>query len=500
MNTTLTFLRMGMTVGLGVVGTRLLLSYLGEVDFGLIGALGATGALLQATQAALTMSSQRHLAYEIGRRDWDKLRRVFFTSLVVFVAAGTLLWIAGACLTPLVTGGLNIPVERQSAAWWVYQASLATLVVGVWSTPFRALLVANQEIVVTTVADAAYGVLRFISVLLLLVVPWDLMVSYAAMQLVLVAFTRMMYVAWCVRRNDQCAFDRSLFDRAEAREILRFAGWGSLGNLSVSLRLQGGVLLVTAFFGPAMNSANTIAVQVAGYMNNMKEGVRLAVQPVIVGAMARGDTLTVRRMTLASSKYIAVLVSLLFVPAFIEAKQLLDLWLATTPAFTLILVRLTMCWVFINVLFTGHILALQGTGNIGWYTLTVLIVSGLTLAVTYYCYSLGLPVWWLQANMVAGMALLLAVVVVGIGREIELPASSWFRRTFAPILAINLPAACAAYAVFLLLSEGATRLLLVGVVYGATALPLTWFVGLEDWEREQFSRVFGGMLSKLRRA
>ena len=491
-NTGATFARMMLTIGLGLVGTRILLDHLGEIDFGLIGALGATGALLAATKAGLTTSAQRHFAYETGRQDWATLQKVFFTAWLLFILLGVALWVVAASLTPVILGVLIIPEDRADAAWWVYQLSLLTIVVTVWTTPFRAMLTAHQMIVLTSIADGVFGVLRFCSILLLLIVPWDLMITYVAMQVVLLASVQGFLALKCLRTIPHCRFRISLFDRQEAKRILHFAGWGSLGNLSQSMRLQGGVLLVTSFFGPKVNAANTIAVQIVGYISNVKEAIRIAVQPVIVGAEARGDRKTVHQMTLASSKYIALVITLGFVPVFLEAEQLLDLWLVDIPPFTLILTRLSIVWIVINVLFLGHVVALQGTGNIGWFTRAALLISVLILGGTWLCFRAGMPVWCLPAVTILGMLALLAVVLVGVGREIQLPPSVWFKKTLMPLLVVVLPATCAAAALHRFLPPTLWRFAAVLGAYGIIATPLIWRVALEPWERNQFSRV--GML------
>ena len=159
-NTGATFVRMMLTIGLGLVGTRILLDHLGEVDFGLIGALGATGSLLAATKAALTTSAQRHFAYETGRQDWAALQCVFFTTWTLFTLLGLALAVILASLAPVVLSVLIIPEERAEAAWWVYHLSLLTIVITVWFTPFRAMLTAHQMIVVTSIADGIFGLLR----------------------------------------------------------------------------------------------------------------------------------------------------------------------------------------------------------------------------------------------------------------------------------------------------------------------------------------------------
>src|SRR5690606_18295716 len=104
-NSISTFARMAFTVVIGLLVTRLLLQYLGKIDFGLILALGATGTLLQFITSALTSSVQRQLALEIARGDPERMRTVFSTAWLVYMGLGVAVWLVGVALTPLIMHG-----------------------------------------------------------------------------------------------------------------------------------------------------------------------------------------------------------------------------------------------------------------------------------------------------------------------------------------------------------------------------------------------------------
>ena len=115
-NTVVTYMRMAMTIVITLVVTRLLLRILGSADYGLLMLFGATGLLLDIVSQALTASAQRHLAYELGRGDNQRLRDVFNTTLGIFLATGVLIVAVGTALAPLVLSVLNIPPGRETAA------------------------------------------------------------------------------------------------------------------------------------------------------------------------------------------------------------------------------------------------------------------------------------------------------------------------------------------------------------------------------------------------
>jgi len=491
------FGRMAITVGIGLVVLRLQLLWLGEIDYGLILAMGATGSLLQFVSQALTTSVQRHFAYEIGRDDRQQLTRVFSTAWMIFASVAMGLWVVGQMLTPLMMR-LNIPADRLDAAWWVYQFSLLSLVAAVLATPFQAIIVAHQRLIVTATMGIVSMLLRLVAVLMLLVVPWDRMIAFTAMQLAGFVFVQSLFVAWCLWKYRESRPRPSQFDRSQIGRIVGIAGWSVLGDLSWRLRMQGGVILLTVFFGPAMNAPYGVAMKVVGYVMSFSQAIRLAVLPVIVGAEAKGNRTNVHRLALVAGKYTILLLSLAFIPIWIEADQVLDLWIRHVPAYTVIFVRLALIWVMTQAFFIGYRLALLSTGDIGWYTRQNLSISVATLIVAGLAFYAGMPPWVLPAVTIVAILALMLVALVGIGSQIELPPGRWLRETLSPTLAVLVPATVLAVLAHWMLPRTLWRIVAVGVAYGVAATPLIWRLGLADWEREQFLQVAQSGFSKLR--
>lgn len=492
------FGRMGLTVGIGLLITRLLLRWLGEVDFGLVLALAATGSLLQFLTSALTTSVQRHLAYELGRDDLPRLRRVVSTAWVLFYAVGIGFWVIGQLLAPLVLYLMTIPPDRMNACWWVYQIALLNLVVGVTATPFQAVMVAHQHLTAQAFFELLSTVARLVAVLMLLVVSWDQMIAFTAIQLAGYALVCWATVAYCCWRFPEARPRWRDFDRSEVRRIVELTGWTVMGNLSWRMRMQGGTVLLNIFFGPRVNAAYGISIQLAGYVSSFTQAIRLAVLPAIVGAQAQRNQRNVHRLALVAGKYSLLLLSLLFVPIWIAAPQILRLWLGELPPYTIVLARIVLIWALTYIFTIGYRLALLSTGDIGWYARTTFLTSVAAIACSasgFYC---GLPPWWLPVFELVGVLVLLHVQIIKIGAEIDLPARRWVREALLPTLGVLLPAVAVAATTYQWLPESPWRVLAVLVAYGLVAVPLIWWVGLAAWEREQFVQFAWAGLARLR--
>src|SRR5206468_1936726 len=117
LNTSSTFARMLVSVGISLLTTRLLLGMLGETDLGIFGLVWAAISTVSIVSESLLNSTVTRLAMEIGRRDDQRLRRVMATSVVIFAAIAALMMLISLLFGGPVLGLLNIPSGRLHDAW-----------------------------------------------------------------------------------------------------------------------------------------------------------------------------------------------------------------------------------------------------------------------------------------------------------------------------------------------------------------------------------------------
>ncbi|MGH8647389.1 MAG: hypothetical protein ACREX4_24180, partial [Gammaproteobacteria bacterium] len=214
------------------------------------------------------------------------------------------------------------------------------------------------------------------------------------------------------------------------------------------------------------------------------------VQPAIVAQEARQRRAQVHQLALVTGKYSVLVLAGIFIPIWLDTELILRLWLGELPPHTVILVRLGLVWSLLMPLATGHNLALQATGDIGWYTRIVLGLAGAALlaaGVGFYVFGAG-P-WALPAATIMMTVALVGIAVVMIGRRIELLPRVWLRRVVWPVACVIVPATGAAVAMHYLIGPTPWRILATAGVYAISAIPLMWHVAFEEWEKEHFLRI-----------
>ena len=142
-------------MGVSLYTSRIILNTLGVEDFGIYNVVGGIVIMFSFLNSAMSSATQRFLSFELGKKDYTQLKRVFSMSLnihviiafVIFILAETIgLWFLNA--------KLNIPAERMGAANWVYQFSILAFVVTVVSVPYNAIIIALYGTLITVTTKA----------------------------------------------------------------------------------------------------------------------------------------------------------------------------------------------------------------------------------------------------------------------------------------------------------------------------------------------------------
>jgi O-antigen/teichoic acid export membrane protein len=486
LNTLATYARMVLTVGIGLATTRLLLATLGEIDFGIFAVLGGGLSLLMIVSTALAASAQRHLAYEIGRKNELALREVFSTSVVIYLVLGFFIAALGLALRPAFLHGLTLPDDRLHAAGWVYNFTLLNMAISVLVTPYMAVFVARQAMI----QDAFFAILTSVAGLLaILFTPYvhhDNLIGYA----VLITVTRLTLMSLQVLRGlllfPEARFARRFVRLARVRELVGFAGWSFLGQMAWTIRAQGATILLNVFFGPVVNASYAVANQATSYMTNFSNTIVTAARPAITAIEGAGRRSQVHALALTTSKLTVLASSLIAVPIMLDPQAVLQLWLGRVPPYADSFIPLLAGVMMVIQLLVGHTMALAATGDIGkatryhmWITLTPLPIA----AALFYFTPLPPPT-------ISAVTLLVSVGnvlfnILYIGYLIQLPFRRWFDGVARPLALTVAPAAFLAALPLQVLQPSGLRAGLATLVYAASLLCLSWFLAIDGPEKQR---------------
>ena len=274
------------------------------------------------------------------------------------------------------------------------------------------------------------------------------------------------------------------------REMLGFTGWNTFGAMAGVGRIQGIALILNTFFGTLINAAYGIANQVNGVLNYFSTTIQKSINPQLMQSEGQGDRSRMVRISYYSSKYSALLISMLAIPLIIEAPYVLDLWLGDYPSYTVVFVRLVLIMSIINQLSAGIMTALQAVGEVKIYQLCVGSIILLNLPVAYWTLKLGYaPHMVLVCAIVIDIIALLARLVI-VHRQIpEFGIQRFVIRLVVPVTMTITLCTVILYKEKITLPESFWRLLVICVSSVVLTVAPSWLLMMNEQERNTFKQL-----------
>lgn len=499
-NTLLLYMRMLFMMAISLYTSRIVLNTLGVTDYGINNVVGGIITMLAFLTTSMGAASSRFITYDLGKGNMDIMKRTFgniktihFTLAVFFLLFGETigLW--------FVLNKMQIPPERMDAAVWVYQFSVLSAILGVISVPYNAVIIAHERMKAFAFIGIVDAVLKLLIVYLLLVIPYDKLKVYAALFFCIQVFDRIVYGVYSTRHFEEararCAFDKPLF-----KEIFGFAAWTMNGNLAVIGYTQGINILLNMFFGPVINAARGIAVQVQGVVLNFCRNFQMALNPQLTKCYARNDLLNMQRLLKVSSKFSFFMLFFISLPLMLEAPLVLKWWLGIVPEHTVNFLRLILCSSMIITLSNPLIVSVHATGRIKRFQA---IEGSMLLCIVPIAYIL-LKFFNISPEYVFCVHIVVELCTQYVRMRIVLPmismrVSDYIREVIFPILKVIMLAPIVPLIVFCSATPSLQTFLLLCVTSVLSVTTVVYFFGCTENERKITNDRLKKMFIKIRK-
>lgn len=482
-NTLLLYGRMFLIMAVLLFTSRIVLNTLGFVDYGIYSVVGSVVTMFAFINGALITSTQRYLTFDIGKGDYEHLRKVFTTSLYVHgIISLVIVILAETVGLWFVYNKMVIPDERMTAALWVYQLSIVTMVIQVMSTPYNSIIIAHERMGFFAIISVLETVLKLLIVYVLLVWSGDKLIFYA----ILVALVQMMiiliYIGYCKRNFEESILIKGV-DRGLLTEMTKFAGWNIWGNLAATLFGTGLNLLLNVFFGPIVNAARGIAVQVESAVAQFSTNFLMAVNPQITKLYAQNNLEEMHRLLFRSSKFACFLLLLFTIPLVMETEAILTLWLKIVPEYTVPFIRILLCIVIVDSMARPLMTAAAATGDVKKYQS---VIGGILLSIVPIAYVVlklgGAPTSVYIVHLCICVIAFFTRLLI-IRPMIKLSIRSFTSAVILPCVIVSLVAYILSRLVKELLPDSLIGVLLVCFISAVIVALLAYLIGLTKGER-----------------
>lgn len=482
-NTLLLYVRMLLLMVVSLYTSRIVLATLGIEDYGLYNVVGGIVTMFTFISMAMGNSTSRYINFALGKGDKDELKSVIgVTFMIHWVLAGIILILAETFGLWFLYHNMAIPEGRMTAAFWVYQFSVISCLVSIISVPYNSMIIAHEKMGAFAFISILDAVLRLLIVYLIQVTIHDRLILYAALILSVALLDRFIYQYYCHRHFEEAKnikFQKSNL----VGQMTSFAFWAMVGNLAYVGYTQGLNILLNIFFGPAVNAARGVAVQIQNMLNGFVTNFQTAVNPQITKSYAINDNNRVLDLLFLSSKFSFFLMLLLCLPVFIEAPKILGLWLVEVPEHTVNFIRLLILIMLAQTLHNPISMIKNATGNIRKYQL---VIGGILLSIvpiSYIALKNGAPaeIVFVIHLCIQLLAQFLAVLMVK--NDIGLSIWYYIKNLIIKVLLVALMSSIFPIIVYFVLPSTILSMIVVILISILSTGIAVIFVGLSQSER-----------------
>lgn len=483
-NTVALFIRTAAIMVITLYTARVILQALGVTDFGIINVVGGFVAMFGIINSMLSSSVSRYLTMALGRGDKEEMSRVFCSSVnVIYIICVLLFVVLEAFGIWFINTKLNIPSERLTAANWVFQFSVLTFIIDIIAMPYNALIIAHERMK----AFAYIGIYEALGKLgisfLVMVAPIDRLIFYALLLCLLAVSVRLIYTFYCNRNFPESHY-HVLIDKPLIKEMFFFSGWNFFGITSSMLADQGVNMILNIFFGPAVNAARGIAMQVSQGVGSFCGSFTSALNPQLYKSYAAGERDYYLLLCDRSARFSFYLYYLIALPVIFTVPLLLQIWLGTVPEHTVNFVRLVLVISLLTVLSNPLTTLLLATGKVKRYQLWC---GGFRFVVLPICYIL---LWTgLAPEIVFIVTIFTEIVCISIRLiflklQINFPVMMFINKTILRVFAIAVLSSVLPFIVNYLVNGKWTNFFAVCIVCLLSTICIVYTLGVNRAERE----------------
>ena len=485
-NTLLLYLRMVIILVVNFYTTRVLLEYLGVEDYGLYNVLMGVITMFSFISASMTAATQRFISFELGTKDYNKLKKVFSASLYIYLV---LIIISVILFETIglwyVTNYLNIPTVRYLAAHAVYQFVVLQYIVLTLRIPYNAAVIAHERMDFFAYMSVLEAVLSLLLIYVLAVLDSDKLVLYAAFLFASRLLVSFGYYLYCKRNFLECSLIHyKRIGKTIIKEIWSFSGWNIFGSFAVAVNGQGINLMINFFSGVIVNASVGIATQLTNALYGVVSNLQTSFNPQLVKLYAAKEFDTFFKLLNRNCKICCILFLFISMPLCILIKEVLDLWLGKECLYAVEICRCLLIYQTLESLAYPLTIGIQAVGVIKTYQKISALIFISILPIGYIIYMVELSPIYIYIAEVGLNVLIFIARMVHLKNVSSFSPISFFRDVvlriiFVITLSLPLPLFLASS-----IDNSIFRLLAVSIVSTISIAVTALFFGFTTNERK----------------
>ena len=432
-NTLFMYIRMFFLMFISLYTSRVLLQQLGVSDFGIYNLVGSLVIMFNSLRGIFASSTQRFLNFEMGRYNFDRLQKIFSMSIQVnFFIACVFVLAAEIFGWWFFKYKINIDPARFFAAQVVFQLTILTSVVSVMTTPYDAVIIANERLNFYAIISILEGVLKLGVIFLLPLLKMDKLILYGFLLFAVQITIRFINSIYCKHHFKESSF-KITRDKVLFKEMFSFAGWSFLGNTGYSLINEGLNMALNTFGGPIVNAARGIAYQIRYAVEQFLNSVNKATEPFAVKTYARENFEDFYKVHFFMSKIMYFVYVSISICLYMNSSEILNFWLGIIPEYSIIFVQLILINGVFRSLSIPMGLLFEAANKVKPFHIRNIILNILLFTCGIVALEMGYPFESVFILMAIFSFLQWATIVIQAHYLCEFPTKSYFINVILPL-------------------------------------------------------------------
>lgn len=481
-NSAVIYVKLVLSMIIGLYTSRIVLSSLGASDYGLYTLIGGIVTMMNFFGSSMTSVTNRYILIEMGKGEAGDCNKVFNTALLIHVFIALILVVVGETFGVWYISKIaNINIEKIEDAVYVLHMSMFACVFSIISVPYNGLIIAREKFVYTSFIELMRTVIKLLFVLWLCSYLGNRLRFFSVIMCVFNVILPISFFIYCYIKDKEIIKFKINKNLKDYWDMLKFSLGMAIGALACIGQTQFSHMVINIFFGTVLNAAYGIANTVNSYMMMFVKSFNQAAVPQIMKNIENNSARTVA-LVYTTTRFSFFIFIIPVVPLLLNLNYVLHVWLGNVPPFTAIFASILLLTGLVRTLGAGFDATIQATGRI-WLNQFVYSVIYLSVVpIAYILYKCDFPVCTINIIIMIAAIFVLAFQVLYVSTISDLTVRGYVKQTLKPavMVAISLiPLFC----IKVLFNENVTFFLLSSAISVLWVIISVYFIGCTTSER-----------------
>lgn len=462
--------------------SRVVLKYLGVVDYGIHNLIGGIVVLFYFICNSSAAGTQRFLNFAIGEDNYQKANQIYSSSVIIHFVVAVLFFILSEIAGLwCVNYYLNIPEQRLIAANWVLQLSLVSVVIGIIKIPYNAAIIAHEKMSFYALISIFDGICKLVIAFLIAVFQYDKLILYSALSLIVSIISFFITKVYVNKKFSICRF---VFHKEKNvyKDLVSFSGWSLLSSVGSTCSNHVLTFILNKFFGVVANAAMGIANSVNNAVFQLISNFQVAFEPQITKSYAANEKEYLIDLIFKTSKFSFLLLWFFVLPLGINVHGVLNFWLVEVPDNTDIFLVIILIYSLIEALIGPLWMVSYAIGNIRNYQIVAFCIPIMTIPILWMLFKMGMPPYWIVIIRVLSNLLFSFWRMGYLKKRMKFPVLKYVQAVLLPVFIITFFSFIVSYISYII-TDGLIQFFVsctVSVVINVVGI---WLIGCNKEER-----------------